>query len=99
MIVHPVGDTAEIVMQVDHSGVAGMLASHWPGLEPRESVLTAAALHDIGWRSWEACPRLDAGTGRPQNFLAVDIDLLHKVHGTPILAAPGGGGAAKPGRS
>ena len=56
MIVHPVGDTAEIVMQVDHSDVAGDLASLWPGLEPRESVLTAATLHDIGWRSWEAVP-------------------------------------------
>jgi hypothetical protein len=75
MIVHPVGDTAEIVMQVDHSDVAGNLASLWPGLEPRESVLTAATLHDIGWRSWEACPRLDAETGRPQNFLSVDIRL------------------------
>ena len=75
MIVHPVGDTAEIVMQVDHSDVAGDLASLWPGLEPRESVLTAATLHDIGWRSWEACPRLDAETGRPQNFLSVDIGL------------------------
>jgi hypothetical protein len=75
MIVHPVDDSAEIVMQVDHSTVAGTLASLWPGLEPRESVITAAALHDIGWRSWEACPRLDVQTGRPQNFLAVDIDL------------------------
>ena len=76
MIVHPVGDTAEIVMQVDHSHRRGAtLASLWPGLEPRESVLTAATLHDIGWRSWEACPRLDAETGRPQNFLSVDIDL------------------------
>jgi hypothetical protein len=75
MIVHPVGDTAEIVMQVDHSHVAGALASLWPGLEPRESVITAATLHDIGWRSWEACPRLDAKTARPQNFLAVDIAL------------------------
>jgi hypothetical protein len=75
MIVHPVGDSAEIVMQVDHSTVAGTLASLWPGLEPRESVLMAAALHDIGWRSWEAYPRLDPDTGRPQNFLAVDINL------------------------
>jgi hypothetical protein len=75
MIVHPVGDTAEIVMQVDHSRVAGMLASLWPGLEPRESVLTAATLHDIGWRSWEASPRLDPESGRPQNFLRVDIGL------------------------
>jgi hypothetical protein len=75
MIVHPAGDTAEIVMQVDHSSVAGVLASLWPDLEPRESVLTAAALHDIGWREWEAFPRLDPETGRPQNFLSVDINL------------------------
>jgi hypothetical protein len=75
MIVHPVGDAAEIVMQVDHSGVAGSLASLWPDLEPRDPVLTAAALHDIGWRSWEASPRLDPETSRPQNFLSVDIDL------------------------
>ena len=74
MIVHPAGADAEIVMQVDHSALSGMLASLWPGLEPRESVLTAASLHDIGWRSWEACPRLDPESGRPQNFLAVDVD-------------------------
>ena len=84
MIVHPVGDTAEIVMQVDHSDVAGDLASLWPGLEPRESVLTAATLHDIGWRSWEACPRLDAETGRPQNFLSVDIRLHLEFYDTGI---------------
>ena len=75
MIVHPAGDTAEIVMQVDHSLVAGQLAEAWPGLEPRDSVVTAAALHDCGWRSWEAAPRLDRETGTPQNFLRVDIDL------------------------
>jgi Protein of unknown function (DUF3891) len=75
MIVHPVGDTAEIVMQVDHSAVAGRLAELWPDLEPRESVLEAAALHDIGWRQWEDFPRLDPETGRPQNFLSVDIQL------------------------
>ena len=75
MIVHPVGDSAEIVMQVDHSLVSGALAELWRELEPRESVITAAALHDCGWRSWEASPRLDAETGRPQNFLQVDVDL------------------------
>jgi hypothetical protein len=75
MIVHPAGDNAEIVMQVDHSLVAGSLASLWPGLEPRESVITAASLHDRGWRIWEAMPRLDPETRSPQNFLAVDVDL------------------------
>jgi len=38
-------------------------------------VITAAGLHDVGWRAWEASPRLDAETGRPQNFLRVDIAL------------------------
>lgn len=75
MIVHAVGDNAEIVMQVDHSLVAGELAELWVGLEPRASVLTAAALHDCGWRSWEAAPRLDPESGRPENFLNVDVDL------------------------
>jgi Protein of unknown function (DUF3891) len=75
MIVHPVGDSAEIVMQVDHSLVAGQLAELWPDLEPRDSVITAAALHDCGWRLWEASPRLNAETGRPENFLDVDVDL------------------------
>lgn len=75
MIVHPVGDTAEIVMQVEHSVVAGQLAELWPGLEPRESVILAATYHDCGWRVWEASPRMNAETGRPQNFLEVDIDL------------------------
>jgi hypothetical protein len=75
MIVHPVGESAEIVMQVDHSLVSGELAALWREHEPRESVIIAAALHDCGWRSWEASPRLNAETGRPQNFLQVDIDL------------------------
>jgi Protein of unknown function (DUF3891) len=38
-------------------------------------VITAAALHDCGWRMWEAMPRLNAETGRPENFLDVDVDL------------------------
>ena len=85
MIVHPAGDTAEIVMQVDHSLLAGQLAEHWPALEPRESVVTAAALHDCGWRVWEASPRFDADTGRPQNFLSVDIDLHLQFYELGIL--------------
>jgi|tagenome__1003787_1003787.scaffolds.fasta_scaffold20784596_3 hypothetical protein len=89
MIVHPAGSTAEIVMQVDHSSVAGELASLWPGLQPRESMLTAATLHDIGWRSWEAHPRLDAETGRPQNFLSVDIGLHLEFYEAGIAEVTG----------
>jgi len=79
MIVRPVGDTAELAMQVDHAEVAGQLAAAWggpnvPALEPRDSVLTAVRLHDIGWRHWEAAAQLNPDTGRPANFLDVMID-------------------------
>lgn len=79
MIVRPIdGERAELVMQVDHAEVAGDLADAWgaPGvvaLEPEAEVRLAARLHDIGWRSWEAAPELNPGTGRPENFLDVDV--------------------------
>ena len=79
MIVRPNGDTADIVMQVDHAAVSGQLAEAWggphvPALDPRDSVITAARLHDIGWRHWEAEARLNPDTGRPANFLDIVID-------------------------
>ena len=84
MIVHPVGDSAEIVMQVDHSLLAGELAERWIGLEPRGSVLTAAVQHDCGWSAWEAAPRLDPRSGRPENFLDVAVDLHLQFYATAI---------------
>ena len=36
-------------------------------------VRLAARLHDVGWRSWEAAPELNPSTGRPENFLDVDV--------------------------
>ncbi len=79
MIVRATDDTAELVMQVDHAVISGQLAEAWGGdsaaaLDPRDSVLLAAHLHDIGWRHWEAMPRINADTGRPANFLDVLIE-------------------------
>jgi hypothetical protein len=79
MIVRPTGATAEVVTQVDHAVVSGILAEAWAAdgpdaLAPRASIVTAARLHDIGWRHWEAAPRLNPDTGRPANFLDVQID-------------------------
>lgn len=79
MIVRPVGECAEIVTQVDHAVVSGILAEAWSAegpdaLDPREPIVLAARLHDIGWRHWEAAPRLNPDTGRPANFLDVQID-------------------------
>lgn len=79
MIVRATGDTAEIVTQVDHAVISGILAEAWAtegpdALRPRDAIVTAARLHDIGWRHWEAAPRLNPDTGRPANFLDVVID-------------------------
>jgi hypothetical protein len=78
VIVRPVGDQAELVMQVEHSEVAGDLADAWgapgvPALDPADRVRTAARMHDVGWRSWESAPALHPSTGRPENFLDVDV--------------------------
>lgn len=79
MIVRPHAESAEIVTQVDHAEVAGVLAEVWTddgplALAPRTPMVIAARLHDIGWRHWEAAPRLNPDTGRPANFLDVEID-------------------------
>ena len=52
MIVRPNGDTADIVMQVDHAVVSGQLAEAWggphvPALEPRASVIAALKAEGI----------------------------------------------------
>ncbi len=78
MIVRPNGDLAEIVTQVDHAVLSGQLAAAWaPTIEPRASVLLAARLHDIGWRIWERAPQRSEATGRPLNFL--DVDVAHHL--------------------
>ncbi len=79
MIVRPVGNTAEIVTRVDHAVVAGALAEAWVeqgplAFGPREPLVLAARLHDIGWRHWESAPRLNPDSGRPANFLDVVIE-------------------------
>lgn len=75
MIVRPTGNTAEIVMQVDHAVISGQLAEAWADeITARDSVIVAARLHDIGWRHWEAEPRIDTDTDQPTNFLSVQID-------------------------
>jgi len=79
MIVRPLAESVELVTQVDHAVISGQLAEAWgastvPALAPRDSVVLAARLHDVGWRHWESNPRVNTDTGRPTNFLDVHID-------------------------
>ena len=64
-----------LVRQVDHQEHCADMARAWGNAdfarpEPFEPVLTAAALHDEGWRSWEEAPRV--AEGAPVDFPHID---------------------------
>lgn len=74
MIVCDLGDRWQIVMQTDHADLSGELARRWKTRSERsDSVAIAAERHDDGWAVWEQSPRFDPQTGKPVNFLDVDV--------------------------
>ncbi len=53
-----------LILQVDHSRVAGLLAAHWgndvfASPRPYSSMVLAAHEHDSGWWDWEIRPSLN----------------------------------------
>jgi hypothetical protein len=61
-----------VVLQVDHQDQCRLAARAWGNdafmrIDPWEPVEAAAAVHDEGWRTWEAMPKVDAH-GRPMDF-------------------------------
>lgn len=61
-----------VVLQVDHQEQCRLAAGAWGNeefarLEPWGPAEIAAAVHDEGWRAWEAMPQIDAD-GRPMDF-------------------------------
>lgn len=85
MIVRPLGDRAEIVMQIDHAEISGDLARSWAAELPRrDSAILAAARHDGGWAGWETAPRRNPDTARPCNFLDVAVPDHLRFYGACI---------------
>ena len=71
-----------LVLQIDHSRVAGYLASHWGNsvfAEPRPytSVVLAAQEHDNGWWEWEVKPSLN-DQGYPLDYHDGSLKYLGK---------------------
>ncbi len=63
-----------VVLQTDHSRVAGRLAAHWGNgtfAEPKPwfSMILAAQEHDTGWWEWELKPTLN-DQGRPPDYVS-----------------------------
>lgn len=77
MIVTRSDGVLRLVQQVEHGRVAGALAAAWgndtfAALDLRNSVVTAAARHDEGWRAWDARVLFNELERRPLHFLEID---------------------------
>ncbi len=62
-----------LVLQIDHSRVAGFLAAHWGNEmfakpQPYASVVLAAQEHDAGWWEWEMKPSTLNERGYPLDY-------------------------------
>ncbi len=74
MIVRDAGNAWQVVLQIDHADLSGALARAWSERRPRhDSLEVAAARHDDGWAVWERAPAVERESGKPVNFLDVDI--------------------------
>ena len=65
-----------LVRQVDHQEQCGAMAAAWGNAdfarpEPYAPLVMAAAVHDEGWRAWEAAPQVGEG-GAPVDFPQID---------------------------
>jgi hypothetical protein len=74
MIVCPYNESfLVLVLQTDHSRIAGLLAAHWgndefAGLNPYASMVLAAQEHDSGWWDWEIKPTVNE-QGYPSDYI------------------------------
>ena len=74
MIVCPFdGSKLLLVLQSEHSRIAGWLAAHWGNAtfappRPYLSMVLAAQEHDTGWSDWEIKPTLN-DEGRPVDYI------------------------------
>lgn len=80
-----------LTTQADHARIAEAIAEQWGNesfSEPlrRDSALLAARLHDEGWVESDATPLLD-DTGRPLNFLSIDLKRHAAFYGEAVQLA------------
>jgi hypothetical protein len=86
-----------LILQIDHSRIAGLLAAHWGNAEfakpqPYASMVLAAQEHDGGWWDWEIKPTVNH-EGYPADYIGSIKHLGQGVwlnlyrHGIERLAA------------
>jgi hypothetical protein len=83
MMVCPYDDSRVLlILQTDHSRIAGVLAAHWGNdqfakLQPYTSMVLAAQEHDSGWWDWEIKPSVNE-QGYPSDYIG---SIKHLGHG------------------
>ena len=74
MIVREAGAGWQVVLQTDHADLSAAFARQWADTGLRhESLIVATERHDDGWAVWEQAPLIEPATGRPLNFLDVQV--------------------------
>lgn len=74
MIVRDTGDAWQVVLQTDHADLSAAFARAWADRGPHHaSLVVAAERHDDGWAVWEQAPLIEPETGKPLNFLDVQV--------------------------
>jgi hypothetical protein len=78
MIVQLLPGILRIAYQIDHADLSGQFTAHWGNAlfarpMPLSSVQIASTQHDNGWRHWDLHPRVDPATGRPIDFMHMDV--------------------------
>lgn len=78
MIIRQRGDGLVLIEQNEHGRLAGELARAWgngrfAAPTPLESVVTACARHDEGWRAGDAEPLFNAAEARPLHFTEIGL--------------------------
>ena len=82
-------DRTIAITQPRHAWLAGELARAWGGAdffvpEPRDDLICATSLHDIGWLDWERAPQLDPKTGLPKTFDKIEAVVHTKLWQTGV---------------
>jgi hypothetical protein len=82
------GGTVLAIAQPAHAALSGRLAEAWDDDLP-DDLVVATGRHDDVWMDWDAAPRLNPATGRPQTFLELDAsDRVGVWSQAPVVAAP-----------
>ena len=91
MLLRPCKEGFIAISQPFHAWLAGELTRAWGGRferpKPFETIVCAAALHDIGWLDWEAEPQFDVARGTPLEFQNVPAEVHTGLWGAGVSRA------------